>query len=221
MRPKAYHSSPNTVALRISNKCLFSRYPNEILSYRSMRLMCFQTVLLPCGRARQTGMLVPPEHLALALRVFSVLFSSGPSIRCTWLGSAQWHGALPTEIQFWELSLFLDPASQPSLWQLGLTWSPSLMFLDLVISRHGNEVCLLRLRDARMLRQQTLHSMLSVYFPIISFDSHIFQSAPNPQRLDSVRVSYCTFSHSFQWSQVHFSHSQQNCKLLEGKIYAL
>ena len=46
-------------------------------------------------------MLVPPEHLFLVLRMFSVLFSVNPSIRRTWLGSAQGHGALLMyEIQF-------------------------------------------------------------------------------------------------------------------------
>ena len=39
-------------------------------------------------------MLVPTEHLALVLRMFPVLFSVNPSIRCTWLGSAQGHSVL-------------------------------------------------------------------------------------------------------------------------------
>jgi len=105
--PKAYHSSPDTKTQCMSHRCFLNWYPNETLSYSSTRLMCFQAGLLLCRRWEQTWSLIPQEHLpqALAQGCF-LLFSTGPSITCTWLGHTQWLGALPgSEIQFWELSL--------------------------------------------------------------------------------------------------------------------
>lgn len=97
----------------------------------------------------------------------------------------------------------LNPSSCPSD-SLGLTCSPSLISLDLVISRHINEMLRKRgregtqaLGEARSPRKQTLHFTISFYLSVFSLHSHSFQSPQNPQCLYGMKISYCVFSHSF------------------------
>ena len=111
----------------------------------------------------------------------------------------------------------LDLSSLSSLWQVGLTWSLSLISLMLVISQHRNEASLLGPRggeDAET-ADTALHTLLSNH---LLWLTHFAKCSKPPASIQHEDIIW-GFPHSFWWSQVHFSHSQQNHNFLFKNVF--